>query len=124
VIPRLAYPPANQSLRLPNTVNKFGEPSSGLAARVLVSRDLKSPTRRTHNDVIDRNIGWGIEPEKWAKRAVASHKLAEQSAQIANALERMGIKSRLDSDITESPRVCWRPFELSYAAMSGCSSMA
>lgn len=100
MIPRLGHIPADQHFPLPNNVNKFGPHASGIAARAIAALDLKGPTRRTHNDVIDRNIGWKIDPEKWATRSKASQTLAEQSEHMADALERMGIPSRLDSNIT------------------------
>lgn len=62
--------------------------------------ESNGPARRGHADVLKANTGWYIDPVKWARRATASRLLAEQSETIADALERMGERARLDSNIT------------------------
>lgn len=62
--------------------------------------ESNGPARRGHADVLKANTGWYIDPVKWARRATASRLLAEQSEAIADALERMGERARLDSNIT------------------------
>lgn len=62
--------------------------------------ESNGPARRGHGDVVTANTGWFIDPLKWAKRATASRLLAEQSESMADALERMGVPARLDTDIT------------------------
>jgi hypothetical protein len=74
--------------------------------------ETNGPARRRHGDVLRANTGWMIDPVKWAKRALASRLLAEQSEAIADALERMGVPARLDSDITAIGAVTGKVEEL------------
>lgn len=73
---------------------------SGLAFRALQALDFKGAARYGHNDILKKNIGWHIDANAWAARSKASRVLADQSETIADALERNGIQSRLQSNIT------------------------
>lgn len=73
---------------------------SGLASRALQALDFHGAARYGHNDILKKNIGWRIEADAWAARSKASRVLADQSETIADALERNGIQSRLQSEIT------------------------
>lgn len=86
-------PPAKNVDERPKTLG-------GLAARAIAAMEANGPARRGHADVLKANTGWFIDPVKWAKRAKASRRLAEQSETIADALERMGMPARLDSEIS------------------------
>jgi len=57
------------------------------------------PARPSHNQILDHNIGWRLDPEKWASRHAANEVLADQSAQMAAALGRQGIELRLKSEV-------------------------
>ncbi len=73
---------------------------SGLAFRALQALDFHGAARYGHNDILKKNIGWQIDANAWAARSKASRVLADQSETIADALERNGIQSRLQSEIT------------------------
>ena len=73
---------------------------SGLASRALQALDFNGAARYSHNDILKKNIGWRIDVDAWAARYKASRVLADQSEAIADALERNGIQSRLQSEIT------------------------
>lgn len=101
--PRLGYPhtePTPPSAPPAKNVDERPKMLGGIAARALSVMESSGPARRGHGDVVTANTGWFIDPLKWAKRATASRVLAEQSESMADALERMGIPARLDTDIT------------------------
>lgn len=101
--PRLGYShtePTPPPAPLAKFVDEPPKTLGGLAARALAVMESNGPARRGHADVLTANTGWYIDPVKWAKRATASRLLAEQSEAIADALERMGERARLDSNIT------------------------
>ncbi len=75
------------------------------------------PRQPTHNNIVDHNIGWRLDPAKWASRREAAEVLAVQSAQMTAALARQGIELRLKSEVSAISAVTGQVEELaSYRA--------
>lgn len=72
-----------------------------------VARVIAQPSGRvfeedeilTHDQVTDTNIGWELEPERWATAERRRKKLRDQSDRIADLLEEAGVQSRLESSV-------------------------
>lgn len=90
---------SKQDFSTPPAKNVDKRPS-GLASRALQALEFGGPARYGHNDILKKNIGWQIDVNAWATGSKASRALAAQSEAIADALERNGIQSRLESEIT------------------------
>ncbi|WP_408913686.1 hypothetical protein [Brucella pseudogrignonensis] len=90
---------SKQDISTSQTKNIDKRPS-GLASRALQALDFNGAARYGHSDILKKNIGWKIDAAMWAAGSKASRVLAAQSETIADALERNGIQSRLQSNIT------------------------
>lgn len=71
-----------------------------------------------HDEATDTNIGWGIEPEDWARAKKRRAELEDQTARLADLLEAAGIETRLrDENVVSisaitgivTPIATWRP---------------
>lgn len=70
----------------------------------------------THEQVADANIGWAIDPTRWAERQRARQVLRDQTSRIADVLESKGVSCRGPSTITAlsavtgiaTPLTAWR----------------
>lgn len=93
-----------------------------------VARDSAPPQesrRRGHSDVIKANTGWKLDPHAWVERWKASAVLAQQSERIADALGRMGVDVRAESEVTMIGAVTGQVAELTaYKAVRFIPSVA
>jgi hypothetical protein len=91
------------------------------AARVHASHvelDGEPDIALAHDEATDANIGWGIEPEDWARAKKRRAELEDQTAQLADLLEEAGVETRLrDENVVSisaitgivTPIATWRP---------------
>lgn len=56
--------------------------------------------RNGQAEIIKSNIGWKLDPDDWARRSAASAILDDQSRRLADALGRMGVDVRAESDVS------------------------
>lgn len=101
----LGYNPSRTepSLTLTNQIVDNAPQGLGkLAAAALDALEMAAagPARKTHNDVLRSNTGWGLDPVHWARRAAASKQLTAQTERIASALKRAGVDVVRPGDVT------------------------
>lgn len=88
--------------RSSKSVDKRPRGLGKLAVEALDAERLSpsAPATFTYEEVLRGNTGRGLEPSKWARRTLATSKLAKQSAQIAAALKRAGENVYREANIT------------------------
>jgi len=78
------------------------------------------PARLSHDDVIQANTGWKLEPWEWAASEARRAVLQEQTEVIADLLEQAGVRVRQESDVVAisavtgivTPIQQWRPVRI------------
>lgn len=109
----LAYQPAKTTDQLTqNQCQHFSRKTISESAIQSLQDRITGPDGFGHLDVLQANTGWGIDVDKWAKRRIAADKLDLQTKEMADSLERMGEKARLDSGLTIIGAVSERVEEL------------
>lgn len=81
------------------------------------SEPVRLRTDRLHDEVIRTNIGWGMEPWKWAASCERRAALEDQTARLADLLEAVGVPARTEASVVAigavtgvvQPLSTWRP---------------